>query len=155
MNIQKEFTWKIAWQTADNLILKTTGRHLSDLEVIILRGAWHNQTYEKIAEAENYASNYLSRDIGSKLWGNLSTALQEKVSKKNFKSALQRKWHDSDQTSQTQSLITESLAFPEGVVALDSLFYIERKPIDAICYETIAKPNSLIRIKGEKWIGKT
>ena len=155
MNIQQEFTWKIAWQTADNLVFQSTGKHLSDLEVIILRGAWHNQTYEKIAEAENYASNYLSKDIGSKLWGNLSAALEEKVSKKNFKSALQRKWHNCTQASQTKSLITESLAFPEGSVALNSPFYIERFPIDAICYETIAKPNSLIRIKGAKWMGKT
>lgn len=155
MNIQREFTWKIAWQTADNLIFHTTGKHLSDLEVIILRGAWHNQTYEKIAEAENYASNYLSRDIGSKLWGNLSAALQEKVSKKNFKSALQREWRNCIQANGIQSTDTEKLAFPEGAVALDSLFYIERSPIDAICYETIAKPNSLIRIKGAKWMGKT
>lgn len=155
MNIQQEFTWKIAWQMADNLVFQRTGRHLSDLEVIILRGAWHNQTYEKIAEAENYASNYLSKDIGCRLWGDLSAALQEKVSKKNFKSALQREWHNQTYSSPTQSFATKNLVFPEGSVALNSPFYLTRSPIENICYETIAKPNSLIRIKGTKWIGKT
>ena len=155
MNIQQEFTWKIAWQMADNLVFQSTGRHLSDLEVIILRGAWHNQTYEKIAEAENYASNYLSKDIGCRLWGDLSEALQEKVSKKNFKFALQREWHNRNHSNQRQFLVTKNLVFPEGSVALDSPFYIERSPIEDICYETIAKSNSLIRIKGAKWMGKT
>ena len=155
MNVQQEFTWKIAWQMADNLVFQSTGRHLSDLEVIILRGAWHNQTYEKIAEAENYASNYLSKDIGCRLWGNLSAALQEKVSKKNFKSALQREWHNRTYANQTQSFVTQNLVFPEGSVALNSPFYLTRSPIEDICYETIAKPNSLIRIKGAKWMGKT
>ena len=155
MNIQQEFTWKIAWQMADNLVFQSTGRHLSDLEVIILRGAWHNQTYEKIAEAENYASNYLSKDIGCRLWGDLSAALQEKVSKKNFKSALQREWHNRTHSSPTQSFATQNLVFPEGSVALNSPFYLTRSPIEDICYETIAKPNSLIRIKGAKWMGKT
>ena len=52
-------------------------------------------------------------------------------------------------------MVTKNLVFPEGSVALDSPFYIERSPIEDICYETIAKSNSLIRIKGAKWMGKT
>jgi transcriptional regulator with XRE-family HTH domain len=47
------------------------------------------------------------------------------------------------------------LPFPEGSVALDSLFYIERLGIESLCYETIVKPGSLIRIKAPKLMGKT
>ena len=162
MNLDLEFTWEKAQQTVESLVFQQTGKHLSDIEILILRGAWDNKTYEEIAEAEGYTSNYLSKDVGNKLWGHLSVALQEKVSKKNFKAALQRKWHQQTQGSLTQyqtqlsqSLITENLTFPEGSVPLGSPFYIERAGIESVCYETIVKPGSLTRIKAAKWMGKT
>ncbi|MDJ0567499.1 MAG: AAA-like domain-containing protein [Pleurocapsa sp. MO_192.B19] len=162
MNLDTEFTWEKAQRTVDNLVFEQTGKHLSDIEILILRGAWDNQTYEEIAEAEGYTSNYLSKDVGNKLWANLSAALQEKVSKKNFQAALQRKWRIQTQDSliqyQTQileSLATENLTFPEGSVALGSPFYIERSLIESVCYQTVIKPGSLIRIKAVKWMGKT
>jgi hypothetical protein len=43
---------------------------------------------------------------------------------------------------------------PEGVVPLDSPFYIERLPIESDCYEEIEQPGALIRIKAPKQIGK-
>jgi hypothetical protein len=162
MNIHIDFTWKTARQTADIIVFQNTGKHLSDLEIVVLRGAWDNRTYEEIAETEGYTCNYLSKDVGSKLWGNLSTALQEKVSKKNFKSALQREWKNYTQNSPSgdrdlpsKSINLKNLTFPEGSIALNSPFYLERSPIESICYETIVKPSSLIRIKGAKWMGKT
>ncbi len=47
------------------------------------------------------------------------------------------------------------LPFPEGLVALDSPFYVKRPGIECLCYETIMKPGSLIRIKAPKLMGKT
>lgn len=161
MNIYSKFTWTTARQTAENLIYQQTGKYLSDLEIVILRGAWEDRTYEQISEARGYASNYLSRDIGCKLWLNLSGALQEKVSKKNFKAALQREWqkhtqeNKCDRHDKSSTLFSANLTFPEGFVPLNSPFYIKRSPIESICYETIAKPSSLIRIKGARWMGKT
>lgn len=169
MNINVNFTWKTAQLTADTLVFNTTGKHLSDLELVILRGAWDNHTYEQIAEAEGYTSNYLSKDVGSKLWGNLSKALQEKVSKKNFKAALQREWKNYNRsglneypTKLLDPIYQENITFPESSVALGSPLYLERciplasqSPIESICYETVAKPGSLIRIKAAKWMGKT
>ncbi len=169
MNLDREFTWENAQRITDRLLFRQTGKHLSDLEIIILQGAWENQTYEKIAENLNYTSNYLSKDVGRKLWGNISVALQEKVSKKNFKVALQRKWLECYNNTPlpennsppfqppifTKSLNTTNLTFPEGSVATDSPFYIEREGVESVCYETIVKPGSLIRIKAAKWMGKT
>lgn len=40
-------------------------------------------------------------------------------------------------------------------MALNSAFYIDRPRTESVCYETVAKPGSLIRIKGAKWMGKT
>ncbi len=50
--------------------------------------------------------------------------------------------------------ITE-LELPEGPVALDSVFYVERLPIESRCYETIIQPGALIRIKAPRQMGKT
>ena len=80
MNLDTEFTWENARQITDRLLFRHTGKHLSDIEIVILRGAWDNKTYEEIAEAENYTSNYLSKDVGNKLWSNISAALGERLS---------------------------------------------------------------------------
>jgi hypothetical protein len=54
MNLDREFTWEKIQQTVESLVFQQTGKHLSDLEIVILRGAWDNKTYEEIAEAESY-----------------------------------------------------------------------------------------------------
>lgn len=169
MNLNTEFTWEKAQQTVKNLILRQRHKCLSDIETIILKGAWDNLTYEDIAEAEGYASSYLSKDVGNRLWANLSLALGEKVSKKNFKTALYKEWSKQAQNNLTGHLAelskfsaAENITFPEGSVALNSPFYIERRlrgesqsQLESVCYQTVVKPGSLIRIKGAKWMGKT
>lgn len=47
------------------------------------------------------------------------------------------------------------LELPEGAVNLDSPFYLERSSIESTCYEEIAQPGALIRIKAPKQMGKT
>ncbi|MBE9046934.1 AAA-like domain-containing protein [Pleurocapsales cyanobacterium LEGE 10410] len=158
MNFNPEFTWEKVQQTVEKLIFQQTGKYLSDIEMVVLQGAWDGKTYEEIAEAKGYASSYLSRDVGNKLWSILSAALQEKVSKKNFKTALQREWYKHEQNNPSQlsySSTQENIIFPEGSVVLGSPFYIERPHLESTCYQTVAKPGSLIRIKGAKWMGKT
>lgn len=44
---------------------------------------------------------------------------------------------------------------PTGQVELASAFYVERPEIDQRCYEAIAKPGALIRIKAPRQMGKT
>lgn len=44
---------------------------------------------------------------------------------------------------------------PRGQVELASAFYVERPGIDGRCYEEIAKPGALIRIKAPRQMGKT
>lgn len=42
------------------------------------------------------------------------------------------------------------LEFPEGLVPIDSPFYVERPPLENDCYEAIERPGSLIRIKAPR-----
>ncbi|MEG4984531.1 NB-ARC domain-containing protein [Microcoleus sp. BR0-C5] len=83
---------------ADTVVFAKTNRHLKDIEVIILRGAWQGQEYHKIAEAYGYAAEYLMQDVGPKLWKLLSEALGERVSKRNFQTALERRSHLESET---------------------------------------------------------
>ncbi|HEY9651507.1 MAG TPA: AAA-like domain-containing protein [Coleofasciculaceae cyanobacterium] len=42
-----------------------------------------------------------------------------------------------------------------GQIPLDSFYYVERPPIEMLCYETIVQPGALIRLKAPKQMGKT
>ena len=169
MNQQMQFTSETALQTVDDLISRHNQRHLKDLEIAIFCGAWQSKTYDEIAEETGYTRDYISKDIGCKLWRSLSIALNEEVTKTNFKAAIKREWQKNaranltpGQTQLSTPSATENLTFPEGPIALGSPFYLQRYvPLapqsccESVCYETIAKPGSLIRIKGAKWMGKT
>lgn len=56
-------------------------------------------------------------------------------------------------TSQIPDKITPER--PDGWVALDSPFYVQRPPKEQDCYNEICKPGCLIRIKAPKQMGKT
>ncbi|MBD2435423.1 AAA-like domain-containing protein [Nostoc sp. FACHB-110] len=62
------------------------------------------------------------------------------------------------QSSTTSILILSpdmSIKYPEGPVALDSSFYLERPPKEQDCYREISKHGALIRIKAPEQRGKT
>lgn len=44
---------------------------------------------------------------------------------------------------------------PDGQIPLDSVYYIDRPPIETDCYEAILKPGALIRVKAPRQMGKS
>ena len=50
---------------------------------------------------------------------------------------------------------TTELELPEGQLQLGSKLYVERPPIESLCYQTVVKPGSLIRIKAPRQMGKS
>ena len=157
MNPHSELHWSQIENLANTLILKYTGKYLTDIEIDVLRGAWEGKSYEEIAEQLFLSVSYINKDVGYRLWKKLSEALGEEVTKKSFRQALKREWQN--QTTTISSVPTSNAAialeFPEGPVALDSPFYVERPPLESDCYKEILKPGSLIRIRGPRRIGKT
>jgi hypothetical protein len=160
MNSPSMFTWEQAKKIADLAVFQQFGEHLKDAEIEVLQGAWEGLTYEKMAEDLYRSVNYIRGDIGPKLWQKLSDALAEDVTKKNIKGVLERASF-LQQPAPTASAIppvavsVSYLSFPDGSVPLDSPFYVEREGVESICYEAIAKPGSLTRIKAPKLMGKT
>jgi WD40 repeat protein len=80
------------------------GKCLSDVETVILKGAWQGQTYEQIAEISGYSVSYLTRDIGPKLWKFLSQALEQPVSKTTFQTVLERQSEKQENGDQSVAL---------------------------------------------------
>lgn len=75
----------------DKLVFEKSSRYLSDPEVEVLRGAWEGITYAQMARESQYSENYLMRDVGPNLFRLLKDALEEDVSKANFRAALERR----------------------------------------------------------------
>lgn len=48
-----------------------------------------------------------------------------------------------------------NLSYPDGPLGLDSRFYIERSPIEALAYQEITQPGCMIRIQAPKGMGKS
>jgi hypothetical protein len=143
-----------ALKILDPAFYQETGKHLNDVELAILEGTWKNHTYQQIADDKGYSKDYLKNDVGQKLWKILSKIFQEEVKKNNLHSVLLRLKQNLAMDNQAYPLV-KIIEFPEGVVPLDSPFYIERLPIESDCYEEIEQPGALIRIKAPKQIGKT
>ena len=119
---------------------------LNKVQELILRECWLGKTYQQIAAASGYDSDYV-RVVGSRLWQALSQAFDRKVSKNNFKSILKQK-------SEKRKFAVAALELPDGQVPLNSNFYIER-PHEAIAYEEIVNPGALVVIKSPPNMGKT
>ena len=160
MRSHSEISWDEARIIADEVVSKYTGKHLTDVEIGMLQGAWEGKTYEQIAKKLNFTSKYIQNDLGAKFWKKLSQALGETVSKNNFKQALMRQ--SDKQTFPSFCLWRNNLEVPYKPVPLNSLFYIERycldfgnSTIESVCYQAIAQPAALIRVKAPKQMGKT
>ncbi|MBD3561366.1 AAA-like domain-containing protein, partial [Planktothrix sp. FACHB-1355] len=52
-------------------------------------------------------------------------------------------------------LTAENLELPGSPISLNSRFYIERPPTEALVYTEISKPGSLIRIRAPRKMGKS
>jgi hypothetical protein len=74
---------------ADDLVFINTGKHLDNLQEVILRGTLQGQKYSKIAD-ESHCSEGHIKDIASALWKLLSEVLGEEVNKANFRVTFER-----------------------------------------------------------------
>ncbi|MEX0271884.1 tetratricopeptide repeat protein [Leptolyngbyaceae cyanobacterium UHCC 1019] len=78
-----------AIQIADEVLLAHAGNPLTDIQRMILRESLAGNGYEDMKDY-GYTTQHI-KNVGKKLWDLLSEALQEKVSKTNFKGALEKR----------------------------------------------------------------
>ncbi|MBD2364758.1 ATP-binding protein [Anabaena minutissima FACHB-250] len=74
----------------NDLVLAKRGKHLSEPEIIVLKGAWDNDDYEEIASNSSYSINYLQRRVAPHLWDLLSELLAngQRIGKKKLRHIL-------------------------------------------------------------------
>lgn len=88
-------------QLINQAALQQKGRPLKDVERLVLKGAWENQTYSAMANlGVGYSDDYLKKDVGPKLWRLLSELVdphrqEMKVTKHNLRNVLQTWARDS------------------------------------------------------------
>ena len=124
-------------------------KRLSAIQEQVFRQCWQGNTYQEIAEISGYDADYI-RVVGSQLWQKLSLAFGEKITKNNFRSVMRQQLHNNPEQKYQKGEVES----PEGVLPLNSRFYIERVN-ESLCYETISHPGALLRIKAPIQMGKT
>ena len=169
-----DFNLNEAIKIANQLTFNKFHRNLTDVEIMILKGAWNKEEYDSIAAKHQYSTGYISQDAAFKLWKMLTESLGEKVRKSNFREALKRHWNQQFSSQQMKEHQDNISLFKSDIdqhleknaaknqhrsdlkqETLSPEIYVERPPIESICCETIKQPGSLIRIKAPSFMGKT
>ncbi|MDJ0662806.1 MAG: hypothetical protein QNJ42_25460 [Crocosphaera sp.] len=81
----KKISLKVVVVFTDKAVFSQTGKHLSNIESLVLQETLNGKKYPEIASANGYTIEYLKNDVGPKLWRRLSFAFGEKVNKSNVK----------------------------------------------------------------------
>jgi hypothetical protein len=146
----------------EKLIFAKTGKSLNNIQKAVLQQFWKDprKTYEEFAKEFEYSTSSIQQTVAPNLWRILSEILEEKVSKTNFRSIVERQWLNqvlskSDNLIEPPNLELMDWEFPEGRVSLSSPFYIERVPHETRCYAEIVKPGAFIHIQAPRQMGKT
>ncbi|ERN42026.1 hypothetical protein KR51_00013600 [Rubidibacter lacunae KORDI 51-2] len=152
-----EFTIDEAIKVANQVVFDKIGRNLTDVEIWVLEGSWERLDYDRIAARNQYAASYISQDVAPKLWRLLSEALGERVKKSNFREALKRAWDQRRIPITPVSPRALKLAPLEPVPStpLSPSLYVERPPLESLCYDALLHPGALVRVKAPSLMGKT
>ena len=136
-------------------------RQLGYIEEIVLLHSWEGKLYREMAQETGYEQGYL-KDIGSRLWLDLSQKLGREVTKKNLHLTLTDPSTDSS-TDESLSAIPQPLThhvfdtidFPGHPLPFGSGLYVQRSPIEDLAIAATQQSGSLIRIKAPQRMGKT
>ncbi|WP_193198556.1 tetratricopeptide repeat protein [Nostoc sp. MG11] len=139
----------LAW--LDTIIPAQTGERLSDLQKVILQQVWLGRKYLDIANSYGCTEGH-AKDVGSQLWKLLSTALREKITKSNCRSALERCLR---KTSVISSLLDYSRSPQHPSPTPENANFIGRTEAIAHLNTLVNQGSKVIVIQGEGGLGKT
>jgi WD40 repeat protein/GTPase SAR1 family protein len=155
-----------ALKLADAVVFAKTGKHLNDVQRVVVEGTWEGQTYDVIAEGYSRSPEYLKQDVGFKLWRVLSEALGQRVSKKNFRTVMEmlsddrkaiwivpeRNTLDADKVV----LVTQKLPIRDFAEAPDvSLFYGREAELAKLERWIVGEGCRVVALLGMGGVGKT
>ncbi len=151
-------TFELALTVVNDLVFAKKGRYLSEIEILVMRGAWNDDDYEEIASNSSYSPNYLKGGIGSRLWDMLSETIGngKRVGKKNLRDFLEQvteEYYGQSAKGEQNFLLKDLIQVRGGQPPDVSSFYGRTKEL-TLLKELIVKQRciSLVGIAG---IGKT
>ncbi|BBD63180.1 hypothetical protein NIES2109_60300 (plasmid) [Nostoc sp. HK-01] len=157
-------TFNEALAVLSDLVLAERRKCLSGAEILVLKGAWHDDEYEELANNSDYSLNYLQRRVAPPLWDLLSKLLGngEKIGKKNLRYFLEqvtKKYLEQNLTNKDQISISNKSVSNKSVQLLGSrlpdvsTFYGRTKEL-ALLKELTIKQRCILLV-GIAGIGKT
>ena len=168
MNKQLEFGVKL--NDVDTILQDMKGllppERIGEIECFIVAHSVLGHTYREMADISNYTYAYI-KELGFQLWQDLSTAMGERITKKNLHLVLKQ---CKDRTNQEHFLLERSLPelkaklphshvkllqFPDGPLPLNSPYYIKRCSIEDQVFTELKQPGCVIRVKAPRHFGKT
>ena len=95
---------KEALKVADKAVYEKKTKHLTDIQKQIFEESWHKRTYEQIAAKFTFSDQHVKNE-GSQLWALLTDALDERVTKSDFRAALER--YEANSEKEINALVQE------------------------------------------------
>lgn len=124
---------------------------LTYIQKLVFLGSWNGKSYADLAQETGYDFNYL-KEVGSHLWGVLSEALGERVTKKNL--ALVIRGGNVPLLGSTRRLVGTS-GQPGRPLAANSHLYVKRPPLESDLRQAINQSGCLLHLEGPTGTGKT
>ena len=176
MNDKSELSWEEVKRLVNEISKNVNKVYLSDSQTKILRAAYDGIRYSRIeksldtdaeqinAENDNFYTEDHCKKVGKGIWDMLTQELGENVSKKNFVQPLGR--YKERQDNEKKASLPEAMptltkenknieTLEVQRAPIDPYFYIERRNVESLCYETIKQPGSLTRLTSAQGMGKT
>lgn len=143
---------------AESVVSSKLGKPLNNLQRAILKGAWEDKTYENIALEANCSEGHI-KDVAADLWKQLSEGLGERVGKKSFKAALERRKYARRISSMLQDKEMEKNVAKYrqdwGEIPDISEFYGRNQELATLQQWVIKDKCRLVMLLGMGGIGKT
>jgi tetratricopeptide (TPR) repeat protein len=135
-----------ALASVDQMIYAKTGKHLSNLQTIIVKKVWQGKKYLAIADEYGCTEGHV-KDVASWLWKILSEVLEEKVNKNNFRTIIQRKLSSVS--------LVKTWEVKSTFLASGSTNFIGRVHELTYLQTLVDRGSKIIVIQGEGGVGKT
>lgn len=139
-----------ALNLVDGLLFDRLGKHLDEVEIVILRSAWDDVGYQEAAALTPYSENQIRTYISRKLFHNMTSAIGggEKINKKSFREFVEKLSKKSFSTVRPE-LRKTLIGHPPDV----STFY-GRIPLLTMLSKTVLE-NRCVVLRGVAGIGKS
>lgn len=140
----------------NDLVFAKRGKHLSDTEILLIKGALNDLDYDEIAPYSNYSQHYLQRSIATRLWDTLTESIgnSERVTKKRlcyFFAQLAKKYQIKSTSSLEQTFSSNFIS--RGTIPDTSIFYGRKNELAHL--KKLLDNQQSISILGVAGIGKS